>query len=198
MKNTFNFFFILFSLLPITILASCGTDDPEPVINATPTVIASGQDCEFKVNEANTKETTSQKVFNTNFFSGEFGVKKVNTSYFLVFNYIISSHYTFEPYCINSGANIIFSLENGEKITLTTMDNVNGVAKTVPGQSIILCCIENVSYPVSSQQIDSLLKSNVVSVRVYRSETDGKKSFEDFEIKSKNQDDVQQLLSCVL
>jgi len=163
------------------------------------------QNCKYKTNEIDkftnkfTKLTKSEKVIGTFYTSGIFSVKKIDTSFFFIFDYVLSSYSNFEPYSINSDAQIIFLLENGEVVTLKTIDKINGIKKTVIGiPPVYLCNLTNISYPVSRADIDKFFKSKVKSIRFYRTESNGKEDYIDNEIKKKNQDDIQNLIKCVL
>ena len=68
--------------------------------------IVKAQNCKYKTNEIDkftnkyTKLTKSEKVIGTFYTTGEFSVKKVDTSYFFIFDYVLSSYSNFEPYSI--------------------------------------------------------------------------------------------------
>jgi hypothetical protein len=163
------------------------------------------QKCKYKVNDIDkftnqyTKITKPEKVIGTFYTSGDFSVKKVDTSFSFIFDYAMSSYSNFQPYSINKSASLIFLLENGEIITLNSSDEINGTKKTVHGlPPVYECFLTNVSYPLSRGQIDQFFKSKVKSIRFYRTESNGKEDFIDNDIKKKNQDDIQDLIKCVL
>ena len=163
------------------------------------------QNCKYKINEIDkftskyTKLTKPEKVIGTFYTSGEFSVKKIDTSYFFIFDYVLSSYSNFDPYSIQNTAQLIFLLENGETITLYSADDINGTKKTTVGlPPVYSCYLTNVSYPVTKNQIDLFFKSKVKSIRFYRTESNGKEDFIDNEIKKKNQDDIQNLIKCVM
>jgi hypothetical protein len=163
------------------------------------------QICKYKTNEIDRftnkfiKLTKPEKVIGTFFTTGEFSVKKVDTSYFFIFDYVLSSYYNFEPYSIKESAQLIFLLENGETITLNSADDINGTKRTTFGlPPVYSCYLTNVSYPVTKNQIDMFFKSKVQSIRFYRTESNGKEDFVDNEIKRKNQDDIQELIRCIM
>ena len=90
-------------------------------------------------------------------------------------------------------------MENGETVTLNSADDINGTKKILIGLPPVYCCyLTNVSYPVTKNQIELFLKSKVKSIRFYRTESNGKEDYLDNEIKSKNQDDIQNLIKCVI
>ena len=101
--------------------------------------IVKAQNCKYKTNEIDkftnkyTKLTKSEKVIGTFYTTGEFSVKKVDTSYFFIFDYVLSSYSNFEPYSIKKSSQLIFLLENGEIITLNSADDINGTKRTVIG-----------------------------------------------------------------
>ena len=166
---------------------------------------ANAQTCRYKTNEIDkftnkyTKLTKSEKVIGTFYTSGEFSVKKIDTSFFFIFDYVLSSYSNFDPYSIKKEAELIFLMENGETITLKSADNINGIKKTVVGiPPVYECFLTNASYVVNKNQIDLFFKSKVKSIRFYRTESNGKEDYIDNEIKKRNQDDIQNLLKCIL
>ena len=163
------------------------------------------QKCKYKVNDIDkftnqyTKITKPEKVISTFYTTGVFSVKKVDTSFSFIFDYALSSYSNFEPYSIKKSAFLIFLLENGEVVTLNSADDINGTKKTVYGlPPVYVCYLSNVSYPLTRTQIDQFFKSKVKSIRFFRTESNGKEDFIDNDIKKKNQDDIQNLIKCVL
>lgn len=164
-----------------------------------------GQNCKYQINEIDkftnkyTKVTKSEKVIGTFYTAGEFSVKRIDTSYFFIFDYALSSYSSFEPYSISKGAALIFLLENGEIITLYSEDIIYGNLKTIIGiPPVYSCYLTNVSYPVTRLQLDQFFRSPVKSIRFYRNESNGKEDYIDNEIKRKNQDDIQNLIKCII
>ena len=162
------------------------------------------QNCKYKTNEVDkftgkfTKLTKPLKVISTFFTGGDFSVKKVDTSFFFIFDYTLSSYSNFNPYSINSGAQLIFLLENGDIVTLKTKDVIKGIKRTVIGiPPVYVCELTNVSYPVSRADIDKFFHSKIKSIRFYRTEDNGKEDYVDNEIKNRKQDDIQELIKCV-
>lgn len=169
------------------------------------TTFGYAQKCKYATNEMDkftnkmTKITKSEKVIGTFYTEGEFSVKKMDTAYTFIFEYTLSSYSYFDPYSIKKGAPLMFLLENGEMIKLESDDNIVGIKKLAVGlPPVYLCKLYNVSYSVSKSQIDAFFKSKVKSIRFYRTEANGKEDFVDNDIKKRNQDDIQQLISCVL
>jgi len=163
------------------------------------------QKCKYKVNDVDkftnlyTKITKPEKVIGTFYTAGDFSVKKVDTSFSFIFDYVLTSYSNFEPYSINKGASLIFLLENGDIVTLNSADEIRGTKKTVHGlPPVYECFLTNVSYPLTRTQIDQFFKSKVKSIRFFRTESNGKEDFIDNDIKKKNQDDIQDLIKCVL
>lgn len=163
------------------------------------------QNCRYKINEIDkftnkyTKLTKPEKVIGTFYTTGEFSVKKLDTSYFFTFDYVLSSYSNFEPYSIKKDAQLLFLLENGETISLNSEDDINGTKKIVYGlPPVYMCYLTNVSYPVTKNQIELFFRSKVKSIRFYRTESNGKEDYLDNEIKKNNQDDIQNLIKCVL
>jgi hypothetical protein len=163
------------------------------------------QKCKYKVNDIDkftnlyTKITSSEKVISTFYTTGEFSVKKVDTTFSFIFDYVLSSYSNFEPYSISKGASLMFLLENGEIITLKSDDNIKGTKKIIKGLPYVYSCyLSNVCYPVSKSEIDMFFKSKIKSIRFYRTESNGKEDFIDNEIKNRNQDDIQNLIKCIL
>lgn len=168
-------------------------------------IYVKAQNCKYKINEIDkftnkyTKLTKPYTVISSFYSSGDFSVKKIDTSYFFIFDYALSSYSSFEPYSINQGASLMFLLENGETVTLKSADQIKGTSKTIVGIPPVYCCyLTNVSYPVTKSQMDLFFKSKVKTIRFYRTESNGKEDFIDNEIKKKNQNDIQDLIKCVL
>jgi len=169
------------------------------------TASLNAQNCKYKVNEIDkftnkfTKQTKPEKVISTFFTAGEFSVRRIDTAYYFIFDYVLSSYKNFDPYSINKGAQLMFLLENGEMITLKSADEIKGTKKTVIGiPPVYECFLTNVSYPVTKNQIDAFFKSKVKNIRFYRTESNGKEDFIDNEVKRKNQDDIIELTKCIL
>jgi hypothetical protein len=169
------------------------------------TLSGNAQKCKYSVNEVDkftnkfTKVTKSEKVIGTFYTEGEFSVKKIDTAFTFIFEYTLSSYSNFDPYSIKKGAPLMFLLENGEMIKLESDDNIVGIKKTVVGlPPVYLCKLYNVNYTVTKSQIEMFFKSKVKSIRFYRTEANGKEDFVDNDIKKRNQDDIQNLISCVL
>jgi hypothetical protein len=163
------------------------------------------QNCKYKVNEIDkftgqyTKLTKSEKVISTFYTVGDFSVQKVDTSFYFIFDYVLSSYSNFDAFNISPSQKLIFLLENGEVINLFSADNILGTKKTVIGlPPVYECFLTKVSYPISKSDIDKLFKSKVKSIRFYRNEANGKEVYIDNDIKKKNQDDIQDLIKCVL
>ena len=163
------------------------------------------QNCKYKTNDLDkftkkyTKITKPERVIGSFYTAGEFSVKKTDTSYFFIFDYVLSSYSNFKPYKINKGSSLMFLLENGETITINSADDISGIKKTTIGiPPVYNCYLTNVSYPISRNQIDLLFSSKIKTIRFYRTESNGKEDFIDNEIKNKNQDDIQNLIKCVL
>lgn len=169
------------------------------------TTTASSQNCKYKTNEIDkftnkyTKITKSQTVFGTFFTQGNFCVKKIDTSFFFILDFVISSYSSFDPYSINKGAQLMFLLEDGGMVTLQSLDQINGDRRTIISlPPVYSCYLTNVSYGVTKDQINMFFKSKVKTIRFYRSEGNGKEDFIDNEVKSRNQDDIQNMIKCVM
>jgi len=137
-----------------------------PILTSLVTINA--QNCRYKTNEIDkftnkyTKLTKSEKVIGTFFTSGEFSIKKIDTSYYFIFDYLLSSYSDFEPYSIQKSAQLIFLLESGETVTLNSADDILGRKKTVFGlPPVYECFLTNVNYPVSKEQINLFFRSKV-------------------------------------
>ncbi len=167
--------------------------------------LANAQNCKFKTNEIDkftnklTKLTKPEEVISTFYTAGEFSVKRVDTNYFFIFDYMLSSYSNFDPYKIKKGASLIFLLENGETVNLMSSDDIIGVKNVILGlPPVYTCALLNVSYILTKNQIDMFLKNKVKSIRFYRTESNGKEDYIDNEIKKRNQDDIQNLVKCIL
>lgn len=163
------------------------------------------QNCKFKTNDIDkftgkfTKQTKPEQVIGTFFTAGSFSVKRIDTNYFFIFDYTLSSYADFDPYSINQGAQLMFLLENGEIVTLKSADNIKGAKRVLYLLPTVFSCdLYNVSYPVTREQIDQFFKSKVKTIRFYRNESNGKEDFIDNDLKKKNQDDIEKLVKCIL
>jgi hypothetical protein len=166
---------------------------------------AAAQNCKYRTNEIDkftnryTKLTKAEKVIGTFHTSGEFSVKKIDTSFYFIFDYALSDYSNFEPYSIKKGAELIFLLENGVTVTLYSSDDINGTKKTVLGlPPVYICNLTNVNYTLTRTQVEQFFKSKVKSIRFYRTESNGKEDYIDNDIKRRNQDDIQDLIKCVI
>ena len=167
--------------------------------------IAHAQNCKYKTNEIDkftkkyTKLTKAERVISTFNTTGLFSVKKVDTSYYFIFDYVLSGYTNFDPYSVKKGAELIFLLENGETIILKSADDILGTKNFIVGiPPVYTCTLSNVAYPVSKNQIDKFFVSQVSSIRFFRTESNGKEDYIDSEIKEKNMDDIQDLIKCIL
>lgn len=163
------------------------------------------QNCSYKVNELDkftkkyTKITEAEKVIGTFYTVGMFSVKKVDNEYFFLFDYTLSSYASFDPYSINTGAQLIFLLEDGSVITLKAMDNIKGVNHTYVSLPVVYTCeLTNIAYPIKKVDIDKFFTSGIKSIRFYRTESNGKEDYVDNDIRSRLQGRIQDLIKCVL
>ncbi len=163
------------------------------------------QNCKFKTNDVDKftgkfiKQTKPEQVIGTFYTAGGFSVKRIDTNYFFIFDYTLSSYGDFEPYSINQGAQLMFLLENGDIVTLKSADVIKGTKQVLDLlPTVYMCYLNNVSYPVTKEQIDKFFKSKVKTIRFYRNESNGKEDFIDNDIKKKNQDDIEVLVKCIL
>lgn len=169
-----------------------------------------GQTCKYKSNGVDKftnkyiKWTKTEKVVSTSgppAVHGELSIRKIDTAYSFILDYTLSKSTPIEQYSINFGAQLLFLLENGETVTLKSKDNINGVLKTVKSVgtlALYYCNLTNVDYPISSSQINLLLKYKIKTIRFYRTEPNGKEDFVDDEVKTKLQDNIQELIKCVI
>ena len=89
----------------------------------------------------------------------------------------------------------MFLLENDEVITLYSVKEIKGVKQQ---EGIIYCLLQNVNYLITKNQLDTLSKFKVKTIRMYRSQGSEKESFIDFEIKDKFQSEIQEQVNCIL
>lgn len=169
------------------------------------TTILFAQKCKYEVNEVDkftgelTKITKPEKIIVSYFISGDFSFKKAGENHSIILDYYISSYKKFDPFNIEKGARLVLLLENGESINLSTPDNIIGTKRVVVGiPPTHICTLKNISYPINKSQIDMLIQSKVVSVRFYRSEGNGKESYEDANISEKHQQELKNLIMCIL
>ena len=163
------------------------------------------QKCKYKQNDFDKftgkyiKVTKPEKVIGTFYTEGDFSVQKVDTSFTLIFDFKIQSYKSFKIEGIKKGAAINFLLENGEVVTANSDNDITGVYKTFIGiPPVYECRLNSTKYSVSKDKIDKLLKSKVKAIRFYRTGENGAEDYIDNDIAKKNQDDIQDLIKCVL
>jgi len=163
------------------------------------------QNCKYKTNDVDkftgkmTKETKSEKVISSFYSNGEFSIKKVDTVHTIVFDYSLSAYSKNEPSNLIKGQQLQFLLENGEMVTIKSLDEIKGTRKTTVGiPPVYTCYLTSIAYSITKGQMEALVKSKVKSIRFYCTEPNGKETNIDSEIKKKNQEDIIDLVKCML
>ena len=86
---------------------------------------------------------------------------------------------------------LILLLDNKERIILKAYENRNGVI------SKHSCALNFVTYLITPDQLKQLSQQNVTDLR-YDRVMNGSVSFDNFEIEKKDQEEIQQVVKCIL
>ena len=111
------------------------------------------QNCKYLKNEVDpftnklTKETKPSRILGSFYTAGTFRFIKIDTTITLIFDYTLSSYSDFEPYKVKEGGKLIFLMENGEMITLKSINNINGERKVTIGLPPVYSCYLKKNYP---------------------------------------------------
>lgn len=166
---------------------------------------ANAQNCSYKTNEVDkftkkfTKITKPKKIIGTYYTEGKISIKRVDTSFFILFDYFHSSNRPFNAWNIAKSSQLIFLLENDEVITLISESNITGTSKVMHGFfPLYISRLDNVSYKLTKSEMQHFLTSKIKSIRFYVIESNGTETYVDCEIKNSNRDDIQSLVKCVL
>jgi hypothetical protein len=173
-----------------------------------------GQNCKFEKNEIDkfTKKkvvvTKSEKVFATLNTSGFYTVKQDGDNYYIEFDYLVQTSFSGtsnaeKNIAIKQNDQLMFLLENDEVVTLTSAKTVQTQMKPNMATQLVNWELNDVSYPVTKEQLSTLQSAKTKTLRIYRTigfdgQNIGQQDFMDVDIKKGNQDDIQRLIQCVL
>jgi hypothetical protein len=169
-------------------------------------LLASAQKCKYEVNELDkftnkmTKETKKEMIVNAWDATMYFQARREGDAVYLIFEFWHCEYKKVEMPKIQKGQKILFLLADGSKIELECADDITGQPKNyVVAIPPTYCSIlYNASYPANAEQVDKLLKNTISTIRFYKTEGNGKEDYKDYEIKKKNNEDLIELLKCVL
>ena len=179
------------------------------------TSFAFAQDCIYDKNETDkfSKKklltTKREKVFGTLNSSGYYSLKRDDDSYSIIFDYtviessILGNSNSSLKVSINEKDQLLFLLENDDIITLEASNSVKPNKKELVGTDVSNLAIDNVIYPITKEQLESLRSNKILTLRIYRTiglteKSPGKQEHFDVEIKKRNQTDIQKMIDCIL
>lgn len=174
----------------------------------------SAQNCKYEKNEIDkfTKKkvviTKSEKVFATLNTSGFYTVKQDGDNYYIEFDYLVQTSFSGtsnaeKNIAIKQNDQLMFLLENDEVVTLTSSKTVQTQMKPNMATQLVNWELNDVSYPITKEQLSTLLSSKTKTLRIYRTigfdgQNIGQQDFMDVDIKKGNQDDMQKLIQCIV
>lgn len=172
------------------------------------------QNCKYEKNEIDkfTKKkiviTKSEKVFGTVNTSGFYTVKQDGDNYYIEFDYLVQTSFSGtsnaeKNIAIKQNDQLMFLLENDEVVTLTSSKTVQTQMKPNMATQLVNWELNDVSYPITNEQLSTLLSAKTQTLRIYRTigfdgQNPGQQDFMDVDIKKGNQDDIQKLIQCIL
>lgn len=173
-----------------------------------------GQNCKYEKNEIDkfTKKkvvvTKSEKVFATLNTSGFYTVKQDGDNYYIEFDYLVQTSFSGtsnaeKNIAIKQHDELLFLLENDDVVTLKSSKTVQTQMKPNMATQLVNWELNDVSYPVTKEQLSTLQSAKTKTLRIYRTigfdgQNIGQQDFMDVDIKKGNQDDIQKLIQCVL
>jgi hypothetical protein len=179
------------------------------------TSISFAQDCIYDKNETDkfSKKklltTKREKVFGTLNTSGYYSLKRDDESYSIIFDYtviessILGNSNSSSKVSIKEKDQLMLLLENDEIITLEAANSVKPSKKELVGTDVRNWAIDNVIYPITKEQLESLRSNKILTLRIFRTigltdKSPGEQEHFDVEIKKRNQTDIQKMIDCIL
>jgi hypothetical protein len=179
------------------------------------TSISLAQDCIYDKNETDkfSKKklltTKREKVFGTLNTSGYYSLKRDDESYSIIFDYtviessILGNSNSSSKVSIKEKDQLMLLLENDEIITLEAANSVKPSKKELVGTDVSNWAIDNVIYPITKEQLESLRSNKILTLRIFRTigltdKSPGEQEHFDVEIKKRNQTDIQKMIDCIL
>ncbi len=183
-------------------------------ITAAISINSYAQNCKYEKNEIDkfTKKkvvvTKSEKVFAALNTSGFYTVKQDGENYYIEFDYLVQTSFSGtsnaeKNIVIKQNDQLMFLLENDEVVTLKASKTIQTQMKPNMTTQLVNWELNDVSYPVTKEQLSTLQSAKTKTLRIYRTigfdgQNFGQQDFMDVDIKKGNQDDIQRLIQCVL
>jgi hypothetical protein len=183
-------------------------------ISAVISMNSYAQNCKYEKNEIDkfTKKkvviTKSEKVFYTLNTSGFYTVKQDGENYYIEFDYLVQTSFSGtsnaeKNISIKQNDQLMFLLENDEVVTLVSSNTVQTQMKPNMASQLVNWELNDVSYPITLEQLKSLQSAKTKTLRIYRTigydaQNIGQQDYMDVEIKKASQDDIQKLSNCVI
>ena len=168
--------------------------------------ISFSQDCKYLVNGTDkftgktSKLTKPLKVVETLSAIVNFSVQREDTANGFLFHIdktVVKSNGK-NQININKGFQLMFVLEDGSVISLKSDENIISEISSTDQSDVFHVNLKNVHYPISKNQLDKFLISKVKNIRFYFISETGKEFYEDFEVKAKRQENIQELIKCTI
>jgi len=175
---------------------------------------AFSQNCKYEKNEIDkfTKKkvviTKSEKVFYTLNTSGFYTVKQDGENYYIEFDYLVQTSFSGtsnaeKNISIKQNDQLMFLLENDEIVTLVSANTVQTQMKPNMTSQLVNWELNDVSYPISLEQLKTLQSAKTKTLRIYRTigydaQNIGQQDYMDVDIKKASQDDIQKLINCLI
>jgi hypothetical protein len=177
-------------------------------------ISAFSQNCKYEKNEIDkfTKKkvviTKSEKVFYTLNTSGFYTVKQDGENYYIEFDYLVQTSFSGtsnaeKNISIKQNDQLMFLLENDEIVTLVSANTVQTQMKPNMTSQLVNWELNDVSYPISLEQLKTLQSAKTKILRIYRTigydaQNIGQQDYMDVDIKKASQDDMQKMIQCVI
>ena len=176
--------------------------------------ISFGQNCNYEKNEIDkfTKkkvvETKREKLFGTLNSSGFYTVKQEGDNFYLEFDYLVQSSFSGASrvatnIAVKEKDQLMFLLENDEVVTLESSSTVQSQMKPNLSSGLVNWELNDVKYPITLEQLKTLQSAKTTTLRIYRTigfdaQNIGQQESMDVDIKKASQDDMQQMIQCVI
>lgn len=183
-------------------------------ITAAISINSYAQNCKYEKNEIDkfTKKkvviTKSEKVFATLNTSGFYTVKQDGDNFYIEFDYLVQTSFSGtsnaeKNIAVKQNDQLMFLLDNDEVVTLASAKTVQTQMKPNMATQLVNWELNDVSYPVTKEQLNTLQSAKTKTLRIYRTigfdgQNIGQQDFMDVDIKKGNQDDIQKLIQCVV
>jgi hypothetical protein len=176
--------------------------------------ISFGQNCNYEKNEVDkfTKkkvvETKREKLFGTLNSSGFYTVKQEGDNFYIEFDYLVQSSFSGASrvatnIAVKEKDQLMFLLENDEVVTLESSSTVQSQMKPNLSSGLVNWELNDVKYPVTLEQLKTLQSAKTTTLRIYRTigfdaQNIGQQESMDVDIKKASQDDMQNMIHCVI